>query len=41
MRAAISFNGRARPVLWVNPHVPDALSAHFVQRLKLGHGVTA
>jgi len=41
MRAAISFNGRARPVYWVNQRVRDALSTYFVTRLKLGHGVTA
>ena len=41
VRAAISFNGRARPVFWVNQRVRDALSAYFVERLKLGHGVTA
>lgn len=41
VRAAISFNGRDRPVYWVNPKVCAALDAYFAERLKLGHGVTA
>ena len=41
VRPAISFNGRRRPVFWVNPKLRDALSAYFDDRLKLGHCVTA
>ena len=41
VRAAISFNGRARPVYWVNPKLREALDAYFAERLKHGHGVTA
>ena len=41
VRPAISFNGRSRPVFWVNPKVCDALDAYFAERLKLGHGVTS
>jgi len=41
VRATISFNGRARPVYWVNPKVCLALDAYFAERLKAGHGVTA
>lgn len=41
VRAAISFNRRSRPVFWVNQKVRDALSAYFVERLNLAHGVTA
>jgi site-specific recombinase XerD len=37
----ISFNGRSRPVFWVNPKVCDALRAYFAERVRLGHGVTA
>lgn len=41
VRAAISFNGRARPVFWVNQKVRDALSAYLEERLRFSHGVTA
>lgn len=41
VRAAISFNGRARPVYWVNAKLCDALDAYFAERVKLEHGVTA
>ena len=41
IREAISFNGRARPVFWVNPKVCAALDAYFAERVKLGQGVTA
>lgn len=41
VRAAISFNGRRRPVFWTNPRVCEALEAYFVERVRLGHGVTA
>lgn len=41
MRAAISFNGRARPVYWVNAKFCDAFDAYFAERVKLGHGVMA
>lgn len=41
VRAAISFNGRSRPMYWVNARVCEALGAYFVERLRLGHGVTA
>ncbi|MEK8034195.1 site-specific integrase [Ideonella sp. DXS29W] len=41
VRVAISFNGRSRPVYWVNQKVRDAMTTYFVERLKLGHGVTA
>lgn len=41
VRAAISFNGRARPVFWTNPKVCAALDAYFTERLRLGQGVTA
>lgn len=41
VRPAISFNGRTRPVFWVNARVCEALDAYFSERLKLGHGVTA
>lgn len=41
VRAAISFNGRSRPVFWVNPRICAALDAYFTERLRAGHGVTA
>ena len=41
VRTTISFNGRARPVFWVNPKVCEALDAYFAQRKRLSHGVTA
>jgi len=41
VRAGISFNGRARPVFWVNTKVCAGLDAYFAERLKLGHGITA
>lgn len=41
VRPAISFNGRSRPVFWVNPKVCAALDGYFATRLKAGHGVTA
>lgn len=41
VRAAISFNGRTRPVYWVNAKLCEALDAYFADRVKLGHGVTA
>ena len=41
VRAAISFNGRTRPIYWVNSKLCDALDAYFAERVKLGHGVTA
>lgn len=41
VRAAISFNGRTRPVYWVNTKLCDALDAYFAERVKLGHGLTA
>ncbi len=41
VRPAISFNGRRRPAFWINSKVCDALDAYFIERLRLGHGVTA
>ena len=41
VRPAISFNGRARPVYWINSKLCDALDTYFAERVKLGHGVTA
>lgn len=41
VRPAISFNGRTRPVFWVNARLCEALDAYVVERLRLGHGVTA
>jgi len=41
VRAAISFNGRCRPLYWVNARVCEALDAYFSERLKLGHGATS
>ena len=41
VRPAISFNGRTRPVYWVNSKLCEALDAYFAERVKLGHGVTA
>lgn len=41
VRAAISFNGQARPVFWVNSKVCDALTTYFADRLNLRQGVTA
>ena len=38
VRPTISFNGRARPVFWVNARVCETLDAYFAERLKLGHG---
>ena len=40
VRAAISFNGRQRPVYWTNGRVCGALGAYFTERSRLGHGVT-
>ncbi len=41
VRASISFNGRSRPLYWTSTRLRDALDAYFVERLRLGHGVTA
>lgn len=41
VRAAISFNGRLRPVYWANPRVCEALDGYFAARLVHGHGLTA
>jgi len=41
VRAAISFNGRDRPVYWTSPKVCEALDAYFQERTKLRHGLTA
>jgi hypothetical protein len=41
VRAAMSFNGRRRPVFWINPRVCESLDAYFAERVSSGHGVTA
>jgi len=41
VRKAIAFNGKERPVYWVNTRVKEAVDAYLTRRLKLGHGTTA
>lgn len=41
VRAAIAVNGRCRPIFGTNPRVTEALDAYFVDRVRLGHAVTA
>jgi site-specific recombinase XerD len=41
VRAAISFNGKSRPVYWVNQRIRDAMDAYFAVRIEAGQGVTA
>jgi hypothetical protein len=41
VRAAMSFNGRRRPVFWTNTRVCASLDAYFNERVTSGHGVTA
>lgn len=40
VRAEIAFNGRSRPVFWVNQRVQAALDAYFIERVRVGHGTT-
>jgi len=40
IRAGIAFNGKARPVFWVNGRLLEALDAYFDCRLTAGHGTT-
>lgn len=41
VRPEIAFNGRARPLCWVNKRLLAAIDDHLQERLKRGHGVTA
>jgi len=41
VRAAISFNGKSRPVYWVNQRIREALDAYFAVRMGACHGTTA
>ena len=41
IREAVAFNGKRRPIFWVNTKVCEALDAYFAERVKLAHGVTA
>lgn len=40
LRAEIAFNGRSRPLHWVNTKLIAAIDEHLAERLRLGHGVT-
>ena len=40
LRAEIAFNGRERPLSWVNRKLVNAIDAHLDERLKRGFGVT-
>lgn len=40
VRPEIAFNGRARPLCWVNRKLIAAIDDHLTDRLKRGHGVT-
>lgn len=41
VRPEIAFNGRARPLHWVNKKLISGIDDHLLDRLKRGHGVTA
>ncbi|MFV7762857.1 tyrosine-type recombinase/integrase [Shewanella algae] len=40
LRAEIAFNGRSRPLHWVNAKLTSAINEHLAERFTLGHGVT-
>lgn len=40
VRPEIAFNGRARPLCWVNKKLITAIDEHLADRLKRGHGIT-
>jgi len=40
VRAAIAYNGIARPLLWTNGKVTAALDAYVAERVHAGHGLT-
>lgn len=40
VRAEIAFNGRVRPLHWVNKKLVNAIDAHLSERLERGLGVT-
>lgn len=41
VRPEIAFNGRSRPLCWVNNKLINAIDAHLSERAKRGHGVTS
>ncbi|MFM1704726.1 site-specific integrase [Aeromonas salmonicida] len=40
VRPEMAFNGRARPLCWVNKKLITAIDEHLADRLKRGHGIT-
>ncbi|MGU5813884.1 tyrosine-type recombinase/integrase [Aeromonas hydrophila] len=40
LRAEIAFNGRTRPLCWVNPKLIKAVDEHLADRILRGHGIT-
>lgn len=40
VRPEIAFNGRARPLFWVNKKLITTIDEHLADRLKRGHGIT-
>ena len=40
VRPEIAFNGRARPLCWVNRKLIAAIDEHLADRIKRGHGIT-
>ncbi|HDO1191505.1 TPA: site-specific integrase [Aeromonas salmonicida] len=40
VRAEIAFNGRTRPLCWMNPKLIKAVDEHLADRLQRGHGIT-
>ncbi|EKP0241645.1 TPA: hypothetical protein P2N00_004404 [Aeromonas salmonicida] len=40
LRPEIAFNGRARPLCWVNKKLIAAIDEHLADRFKRGHGIT-
>jgi site-specific recombinase XerD len=40
VRAEIAFNGKERPIFWVNRRIRAALGAYFAARVCAGHGCT-
>ncbi len=40
VRAEIAFNGRPRPLCWVNQKLIKAVDKHLADRIRLGYGIT-
>lgn len=40
VRSEVAYNHRQRPLCWTNKKLTNAIDAHLVERLRLGHGVS-